>query len=121
LQPICLPFEVKHLLRFKLTIQTYVCSIHHPTGRYSQQSYEAFTVSLKQEDGSWKKQPVPAQTVEQVVLMGNLKSQGMPLCMPWNWDCLFTIYLALGNIWQCFARSFPQWSAATGAVRSVSR
>jgi CRISPR-associated protein Cas1 len=39
-------------------------------------SYEAFTVSLKQEDGSWKKQPVPAQTVEQVVLMGNPQVTG---------------------------------------------
>ena len=32
-------------------------------------TYEAFTVALKQEDGSWKKRSVPAQTVEQVVLM----------------------------------------------------
>ncbi len=33
-------------------------------------TYEAFTVAMKQEDGSWKKQSVAAQTVEQVVLMG---------------------------------------------------
>ena len=39
-------------------------------------SYEAFSVALKQEDGSWKKQSIPAQTVEQVVLMGNPQVTG---------------------------------------------
>jgi len=39
-------------------------------------TYEAFTVSLKQEDGSWKKQAIPAQTVEQVVLIGNPQVTG---------------------------------------------
>jgi CRISPR-associated protein Cas1 len=39
-------------------------------------TYEAFTVALKQEDGSWKKRSVPAQTVEQVVLMGNPQVTG---------------------------------------------
>lgn len=39
-------------------------------------AYEAFTVALKQEDGSWKKQSIPAQTVEQVVLMGNPQVTG---------------------------------------------
>jgi CRISPR-associated protein Cas1 len=39
-------------------------------------TYEAFTVALKQEDGSWKKKSVPAQTVEQVVLMGNPQVTG---------------------------------------------
>ncbi|NDJ19046.1 type I-D CRISPR-associated endonuclease Cas1d [Myxacorys almedinensis] len=39
-------------------------------------SYEAFTVALKQTDGSWKKQTIPAQTVEQVVLMGNPQVTG---------------------------------------------
>jgi len=39
-------------------------------------TYEAFTVSLKQENGSWKKQTVAAQTVEQVVLMGNPQITG---------------------------------------------
>lgn len=34
-------------------------------------TYEACTVSLKQPDGSWEKQAIPAQMVEQVVLMGN--------------------------------------------------
>jgi CRISPR-associated protein Cas1 len=42
-------------------------------------AYEAFTVSIKQEDGSWKKQSVPAQTVEQVVLMGNPQVTGEAL------------------------------------------
>lgn len=39
-------------------------------------SYEAFIVKLKQADGSWKKQTIPAQTVEQVVLMGNPQVTG---------------------------------------------
>lgn len=39
-------------------------------------SYEAFAVALKQEDGSWKKQSIAAQTVEQVVLMGNPQVTG---------------------------------------------
>lgn len=38
--------------------------------------YEAFQVALKQEDGSWQKQKVPAQTLEQVVLMGNPQVTG---------------------------------------------
>jgi CRISP-associated protein Cas1 len=42
-------------------------------------AYEAFTVALKQEDGSWKKQAVPAQTVEQVVLMGHPQVTGEAL------------------------------------------
>lgn len=39
-------------------------------------TYEAFAVALKQEDGSWKKQSIPVQTVEQVVLMGNPQVTG---------------------------------------------
>ena len=39
-------------------------------------THEAFTVALRQENGSWKKQSVPAQTVEQVVLMGNPQVTG---------------------------------------------
>lgn len=39
-------------------------------------THEAFNVALKQPDGSWKKQPVPAQTVEQIVLMGNPQITG---------------------------------------------
>lgn len=38
--------------------------------------YEAFSVALRQEDGSWKKRSIPAQTVEQVVLMGNPQVTG---------------------------------------------
>lgn len=38
-------------------------------------TYEAFTVALKQ-DGAWKKQAVPAQTIEQLVLMGNPQVTG---------------------------------------------
>lgn len=41
-----------------------------------EKTYEAFTVSLKQENGSWKKQSVAAQTIEQVVLMGNPRITG---------------------------------------------
>ncbi len=37
---------------------------------------EAFKVALKQENGSWEKKSVPAQTVEQVVLMGNPQITG---------------------------------------------
>jgi CRISPR-associated protein Cas1 len=38
--------------------------------------YEALQVALKQEDGSWKKKKVAAQTVEQIVLMGNPQVTG---------------------------------------------
>lgn len=41
-----------------------------------EKTYEAFTVSLKQENGAWKKQTVAAQTIEQVVLMGNPRITG---------------------------------------------
>jgi CRISP-associated protein Cas1 len=37
---------------------------------------EAFKVALKQENGSWEKKSVPAQTIEQVVLMGNPQITG---------------------------------------------
>ena len=53
--------------------------ITQPDARLNKK-YEAFTVSLKQEDGSWKKQSVPAQTIEQVVLMGNPSVTGEALC-----------------------------------------
>ncbi|MBD2027015.1 type I-D CRISPR-associated endonuclease Cas1d [Leptolyngbya sp. FACHB-711] len=39
-------------------------------------SHEAFTVALRQEDGSWQKKAIPAQTVQQVVLMGNPQVTG---------------------------------------------
>ncbi|ACK64595.1 CRISPR-associated protein Cas1 [Rippkaea orientalis PCC 8801] len=41
---------------------------------------EAFHVALKQEDGSWKKQLIPAQTVEQIVLIGYPSITGEALC-----------------------------------------
>lgn len=40
---------------------------------------EAFHVALKQEDGSWNKTTIPAQTVDQVVLMGNPSITGEAL------------------------------------------
>jgi CRISP-associated protein Cas1 len=61
--------------------------------------YEAFTVAMKQEDGSWKKQSVPAQTVEQVVLMGNPQVTGdalvyaLELGMPIHYLSVFGKYL----------------------------
>ncbi len=62
-------------------------------------TYEAFTVALKQEDGSWKKKSVPAQTVEQVVLMGNPQVTGdalvyaLELGMPVHYLSEFGKYL----------------------------
>lgn len=38
--------------------------------------YEAFNLALKQPEGGWKKQSVPAQTIDQVVLMGNPQVTG---------------------------------------------
>jgi CRISP-associated protein Cas1 len=61
--------------------------------------YEAFTVALKQPDGSWKKQSVPAQTVDQVVLMGNPQVTGdalvyaLELGMPVHYLSGFGSYL----------------------------
>ncbi|MEB3214194.1 MAG: type I-D CRISPR-associated endonuclease Cas1d [Leptolyngbyaceae bacterium] len=62
-------------------------------------TYEAFKVALKQDDGSWKKQTIPAQTVEQVVLMGNPQITGdalvyaLELGMPIHYLTLFGKYL----------------------------
>jgi CRISPR-associated protein Cas1 len=62
-------------------------------------TYEAFTVALKQDDGSWKKKSVPAQTVEQVVLMGNPQVTGdalvyaLELGMPVHYLSEFGKYL----------------------------
>jgi len=62
-------------------------------------SYESFTVALKQEDGSWKKQAIPAQTVEQIVLMGNPQVTGdafvyaLELGMPIHYLSSFGKYL----------------------------
>ncbi|MBT9314667.1 type I-D CRISPR-associated endonuclease Cas1d [Leptothoe spongobia] len=61
--------------------------------------YEAFNVALKQEDGTWKKQSIPAQTVEQVVLMGNPQVTGdalmyaLELGMPVHYLSSFGKYL----------------------------
>lgn len=41
-----------------------------------EKTYEALTVSLKQEDGSWFKKMVPIQTIEAIVLMGNPRITG---------------------------------------------
>ncbi len=60
---------------------------------------EAFKIALKQEDGSWKKQSIPAQTVEQVVLMGNPQITGdaltyaLELGMPVHYLTYFGKYL----------------------------
>lgn len=62
-------------------------------------NYEAFHVALKQSDGSWKKQAVPAQTVKQVVLMGNPQITGdaltyaLELGMPVHYLSNFGKYL----------------------------
>lgn len=62
-------------------------------------SYEAFTVSLKQPDGSWQKRVIPAQTVEQVILMGNPQVTGdafvyaLELGMPIHYLSSFGKYL----------------------------
>ncbi|PZO57169.1 MAG: type I-D CRISPR-associated endonuclease Cas1 [Phormidesmis priestleyi] len=61
--------------------------------------YEAFRVALKQEDGTWKKQSIPAQTVEEVVLMGNPQVTGdalmyaLELGMPVHYLSPFGKYL----------------------------
>jgi CRISP-associated protein Cas1 len=61
--------------------------------------YEAFRVALKQEDGSWKKQSIPAQTIEEVVLMGNPQVTGdalmyaLELGMPVHYLSPFGKYL----------------------------
>ncbi|HLP89873.1 MAG TPA: type I-D CRISPR-associated endonuclease Cas1d [Nostocaceae cyanobacterium] len=62
-------------------------------------NYEAFEIALKQEDGSWKKQKVAAQTVEQVILIGNPQVTGdafvyaLDLGMPIHYLSSFGKYL----------------------------
>lgn len=62
-------------------------------------AHEAFKVALKQEDGSWQRQSIPAQTVEQVVLMGNPRITGdalvyaLELGMPIHYLSSFGKYL----------------------------
>ncbi len=61
--------------------------------------YEAFTVALQQEDGTWKKQSVAAQTVEQIVLLGNPQVTGdaltyaLELGIPIHYLTIFGKYL----------------------------
>ncbi|BAZ84441.1 type I-D CRISPR-associated endonuclease Cas1d [Dolichospermum compactum] len=61
--------------------------------------YEAFQVALKQEDGTWKKQKVAAQTVNEVILMGNPQVTGdafayaLELGMPVHYLSSFGKYL----------------------------
>lgn len=62
-------------------------------------SHEAFNVALRQQDGSWQKKAIPAQTVEQVVLMGNPQVTGdalmyaLELGMPVHYLSSFGKYL----------------------------
>ncbi|MGB3652447.1 MAG: type I-D CRISPR-associated endonuclease Cas1d [Rivularia sp. (in: cyanobacteria)] len=63
-------------------------------------THEAFKVALKQSDGSWSKHTVPAQTVEEVVLMGNPQVTGdalvyaLELGMPVHYLSYFGKHLA---------------------------
>lgn len=60
---------------------------------------EAFKIALKQEDGTWKKRSLPAQTIEQIVLMGNPQITGdalsyaLDLGMPVHYLTRFGKYL----------------------------
>lgn len=60
---------------------------------------EAFKIALKQEDGTWQKRSIPAQTVEQIVLMGNPQITGKALAyaldlgMPVHYLTYFGKYL----------------------------
>ena len=62
-------------------------------------AHKAFKVALKQEDGTWKKRSIPAQTVEQLVLMGNPQITGdaltyaLDLGMPVHYLTYFGKYL----------------------------
>jgi len=75
-----------------------VLYVTQPDGVLSK-THEAFNVALKQPDGSWKKQSVPAQTVEQIVLMGNPQITGdalvyaLELGIPVHYLSVFGKYL----------------------------
>ena len=62
-------------------------------------AHEAFKVALKQEDGTWNKRSLPAQTIEQIVLMGNPQITGdaltyaLDLGMPVHYLTYFGKYL----------------------------
>lgn len=74
-------------------------------------TYEAFTVAQKQEDGSWKKQTVAAQTIEQVVLMGNPQMTGdalvyaLELGIPVHYLTIYGKYL--GTALPGYSRNAP--------------
>jgi CRISPR-associated protein Cas1 len=88
-------------------------------------TYEAFTVALKQEDGSWKKKSVPAQTVEQVVLMGNPQVTGdalvyaLELGMPVHYLSEFGKYL--GSALPGYSRNGPLRLAQYALYHDTSR
>lgn len=87
--------------------------------------YEAFRVALKQEDGSWKKQTIPAQTVEQVVLMGNPQITGealtyaLTLGMPVHYLSCFGKYL--GSALPGYSRNGQLRLAQYGVYGDVER
>ena len=60
---------------------------------------EAFKIALKQEDGTWTKRSLPAQTIDQIVLMGNPQITGdaltyaLDLGMPVHYLTYFGKYL----------------------------
>ncbi len=62
-------------------------------------AHEAFKIALKQEDGTWQKRSIPAQTIEQLVLMGNPQITGdaltyaLDLGMPVHYLTYFGKYL----------------------------
>jgi len=72
--------------------------ITQPDARISKK-YEAFKVELKQEDGSWQKQSIPAQVIEDMILMGNPSVTGdalmyaLELGMPVHYLSSFGKYL----------------------------
>jgi CRISPR-associated protein Cas1 len=88
-------------------------------------TYEAFTVALKQDDGSWKKKSVPAQTVEQVVLMGNPQVTGdalvyaLELGMPVHYLSEFGKYL--GSALPGYSRNGPLRLAQYALYHDTSR
>lgn len=72
-------------------------------------SYEAFSLAVRQEDETWKKQAIPAQTVDQVVLMGHPSITGealtyaLELGMPVHYLTIFGKYL--GSVLPGYSRN----------------
>ena len=103
--PFLYPLKPKHSSPHPLTSTTQLPNATMSTLYITQpdavlsKAHEAFKVALKQTDGSWKKQSVPAQTVEQVVLMGNPQVTGdalvyaLQLGMPVHYLSGFGTYL----------------------------